>query len=194
MPLLTVRAIGTAPLGLEDVSALAFTSHNGVAMFAATNPQRDLPVFTVGDATAELARARGFRTVRSAGGALADLAAVLTAEAPRAGWLLVPGARAPAGDLSALVSPTIRVRAVPVYETLETGATPPAFFDAVLIHSARAARALRSCGPFAGQVAVALSAAVAEAVGETAGLEIRIAAAPDESALLEALGKPAPRV
>ncbi len=194
MPLLAVRPIGTAPPDLDGVSALAFTSQNGVAAFAALSPARDLPVFTVGEATAEAARGQGFRAVRSAGGALADLAALLIAEAPRDGWLLVPGAREPAGDLALLAAPAIRVRAVPVYETLDTGAAAPGVFDAVLVHSARAALALRSRGPFAGQIAVVLSAAVAGALGDGSGLEIRVAASPDESALLEALGKPAHRV
>lgn len=193
-PLLAVHPIGHAPLDLDAVSALAFTSQNGVAAFAALSPGRDLPVFTVGDATAEAARGHGFRSVRSAGGALADLATMLIAEAPREGWLLAPGAREPAGDLSALASPAIKVRAVPVYETQDTGVAAPEAFDAVLVHSARAARAVRARGPFAGQVAVALSAAVAEALGDGSGLEIRIAASPDESALLAALGKPAHRV
>ena len=193
-PLLVVRAINAAPLDLDAVSALAFTSQNGVAMFAAASRERDLPVFTVGEATAESARGLGFRSVRSAGGALADLAAMLIAEAPRTGWLLAPGAREPAGDLSALAAPAIRVRAVPVYETLDTGAVAPEAFDAVLVHSARAGLALRSRGPFAGQVAVALSAAVAEALGDGSGLQIRVAVSPDDSALLAALGKPAHRV
>ena len=194
MPLLAAHPIDDAPPCLEGMSALAFTSQNGVAMFAALSRERDLPVFTVGDATAEAARGQGFRSVRSAGGALADLAALLIAEAPRDGWVLAPGAREPAGDLSAMASPAIRVRAVPVYETLDTGAVAPEAFEAVLVHSARAALALRSRGPFAGQVAVVLSAAVAEALGDGSGLEIRVAAAPDESALLAALGKPAHRV
>lgn len=194
VPLLAVQPIETAPLSLEGVSALAFTSQNGVDAFAALSPERDLPVFTVGDATAEAARGQGFRTVRSAGGALADLAAMLIAEAPRDGWLLAPGAREPAGDLSALASPAVQVRVMPVYETLDTGAAVPEAFDAVLVHSARAALALRSRGPFSGQVAVVLSAAVAGALGDGSGLEIRVAASPDESALLAALGKPAHRV
>ena len=194
MPLLAVHPINDAPLDLDAVSALVFTSQNGVAAFAALSPGRDLPVFTVGDATAEAARVQGFRSVGSAGGALADLAALLIAEAPRDGWVLLPGAREPAGDLSAMASPAIRVRAVPVYETRDTGAAVPEAFDAVLVQSARAALALRSRGPFAGQVAVVMSAAVAGALGGGSGLEIRVADSPDESTLLEALGKPAHRV
>lgn len=192
-PLLAIRPVA-ADLGLDGVTALAFTSRNGVDAFADRSPERTLPVFTVGDATAELARARGFGTVRSAQGALVDLAGLLVGAAPTGGLVLVPGAKKPAGDLSALLTDRVRVRALPLYEAVETGVAAPGRFDAVLVHSARAARALGALGPFAGARAVALSAAVADALGEGSGLEIRIARAPDESALLEALGKPAPRV
>lgn len=132
--------------------------------------------------------------MRSAGGALADLAALLAAEAPRSGLTLVPGALEPAGDLPALLQGRVRARALPVYEAVETGAAPPRSFDAVLIHSARAARALREREAFPGGCAVVLSEAVAGALGDRSGLEIRVAAAPDEAALIEALGKAAPRV
>lgn len=153
-----------------------------------------MPVFAVGDATADAARSQGFADVRSAHGALADLAALLIAGAPKGGWVLVPGAREPAGDLPALLAGRVPARALPVYEAVETGAAPPPAFDAVLIHSARAARALRRRGRCPGRWAVVLSDAVAGALGDDAGLEIRVAAAPDEAALLEALGKLAPRV
>lgn len=183
-----------ARVDLDGVTALAFTSRNGVDAFAGLSAGRALPVFAVGDATAEAAQARGFGQVRSAGGALADLAALLAAEAPRAGLVLVPGALEPTGDLPALLPEGLRARALPVYQAVETGAAPPRSFDAVLVHSARAARALRQRGTFPGGRAVVLSGAVAGALGEESGLEIRVAAAPDEAALIEALGKAAPRV
>jgi uroporphyrinogen-III synthase len=189
-PLLEIRPLD-AVVDLEKVTALAFTSRNGVDAFVRLSSERGLPVFTVGDATAEAARARGFADVRSADGALGDLAGLLIAEAPREGTLLVPGALEPAGDLPALLAGRMQARALPVYEAVETGGGSPDSFDAVLIHSARAARALRDRGSFSGGRAVALSEAVANALGDGAGLEIRIASAPNESALLEALGKPA---
>lgn len=174
------------------MAALAFTSRNGVAAFARLSGERALPVFTVGDATAGAARAAGFPSVRSAAGALADLARLLAEAAP--GPVLAPGALEPSGDLTALLAGRIEVRALPVYRAIETGAPPPAALDAVLVHSPRAARALAAVGPFAGQIAVVISEAAAAPLTATAGLEIRIAARPDEPALFEALGKPAPRV
>ena len=161
--------------------------------FAVLTPDRSRPVFTVGDATAEAARAAGFAQVESANGDLHRLAARLIAQGSGVGPLLVPGAREPSGDLPALLRQHLEARALPVYEAVETAAAPDAF-DAVLIHSARAGRALAARGPFAGQTAVALSAAAAAALADRSDLEIRLAVTPDESALLAALGNPARRV
>lgn len=151
-------------------------------------------MFTVGDATARAARAAGFDEVQSAGGDLDRLAAWLIAHKADVGPLLVPGAREPAGDLPALLQGSIAAQALPVYEAAETGAAPPGAFDAVLIHSARAGRALAALGPYEGQTVAALSVAAAKPLGDGSGLAIRIAATPDEAALFAALGKPAPRV
>jgi len=179
---------------LTAITALAFTSANGVLAFAALTGDRGRPVFTVGDATARAARAAGFVRVRSAGGDLEGLATLLIARAAEVGPLLVPGAREPAGDLPALLRGRIEATALAVYEAVETGAAAPDAFDAVLVHSARAARALDALGPFAGQTAIALSAAAAQPLGDRSGLDIRLAPTPDEAALLAALGNPVRRV
>lgn len=191
-PLLAIRPIPQAAPDLTGVAALAFTSRNGVDAFTALSPERGLPVFTVGDATAERAGEAGFASVRSAAGALGDLARLLADAAP--GPVLAPGALGPSGDLPALLAGQVEVRALPVYEAVETGASAPAAFDAVLVHSPRGGRALAALGPFAGQVAVAISTAAAAPLEGAAGLEIRIVAHPDEASLLQALGKPAPHV
>lgn len=191
-PLLAIRPLAPVAPDLTGTAALAFTSRNGVEAFAALSEARALPVFTVGDATAAAASAAGFASVRSAAGALEDLARLLAAAAP--GPVLAPGALEPAGDLAALLAGRVEVRALPVYQAVGTGAGAPAAFDAVLVHSPRAGRALAALGPFAGQSAAAISEAAAAPLRSVSGLEIRVAARPDEAALLEALGKPAPRV
>lgn len=190
-PLLAIRPIPQAAPDLTGVVALAFTSRNGVDAFAALSDAREPPVFAVGDATSGAARAAGFPTVRSADGALADLAGLLAAAAPAGGAVLAPGAREPAGDLAALLAGRVEVRALPVYEAVATGAPAPAAWDAVLIHSPRAGRALSALGPFDGRLAVAISAAAAAPLTGLRGLALRVAAHPSEAALLEALGKPA---
>ncbi|NJC40539.1 uroporphyrinogen-III synthase [Brevundimonas alba] len=191
-PLLAIRPIPQAAPDLTGIAALAITSRNGVEAFAVLTEARDRPVFTVGDATAEAARAAGFVEVRSAGGAIDDLARLLAEAAP--GVVLAPGALEPAGDLAGLLAGRVEVRRLPVYEAFETGAPAPVGFDAVLIHSPRAGRALAALGPFAGQPAIAISEAAAAPLSAACGLDVRVAVHPDEAALLQALGKPAPPV
>jgi uroporphyrinogen-III synthase len=88
----------------------------------------------------------------------------------------------------------MRVERLPVYEAVETGASSPPAFEAVLLHSPRASRVLARRGPFRGAVAVAISEAAARPLGDGSGLEIRTADGPDERALLAALGKAVPPV
>lgn len=178
------------------MTALTFTSINGVEAFAVLSRQRDLPVFTVGDATAEAARAAGFDDVQSADGALGDLAELIARAGLTGGRVLAPGALQPSGDLPALLAGRVEVEALPVYEAVETGAAIPGDWDAVLIHSRRAAAALarRGSGAVAGRLAAAISAAAAEPLEGASFAGIRIAGAPTEAALLEALGNPPPDV
>ncbi|MBF0665813.1 MAG: uroporphyrinogen-III synthase [Brevundimonas sp.] len=193
-PLLAIRPLPQAAPDLSGIAALAFTSRNGVDAFAALSPERGLPVFTVGDATAERAREAGFGAVRSAAGAVGDLAALLAEAAPGPGPVLAPGALEPAGDLPGLLRGRVEVRRLPVYEAVETGTPAPSDWDAVLVHSPRAGRALAARGPIGARVALVISGAAAAGLGPRPAAEIRIAARPDEAAMFEALGKPPPRV
>ncbi len=190
-PLLAIRPLGPA-LDLTEVQALAFTSRNGVRAFAALSDDRARPVFAVGDATAACAREAGFADVRSAGGDIHALAALIRAEGGGRS-ILHPGAAEPAGDLAALVGAAARVTALAVYEAVETGVPTPGTWDIVLIHSPRAARALAATlaqETPKGRIAVAISDAAARPLGALPFAEIRIAAAPTETSLLAALGKP----
>ncbi|KAK0338998.1 hypothetical protein LTR94_036304, partial [Friedmanniomyces endolithicus] len=89
--------------------------------------------------------------------------------------------------------------AVAVYRARSTGAAPPDLFDAVLVHSPRAGRALANAGGpvFATAVIAAISPAAAAPL-QALGLSPAVAAAPREDALLDvlqaALGKRDPRV
>lgn len=195
-PLLTLAPLPEALHAAPDpaaVAALALTSPNGVEAFAPLIPRfRDHPVFAVGDATAEAARAAGFADVRSASGDIHALARLIAAEAPP-GPLLAPGAREPAGDLPALL-PDRPVQRLPVYAAFETHAPAPEPFDAVMLHSPRAARALASDLPRAassGSIAICISEAASAPLRPFDFAQIRIAATPDEPAMLSALGKPA---
>ena len=195
-PLLAIRPLSEALKAAPDfaaVAALAFTSPNGVAAFAALTPAlRDRPVFAVGDATAEAAREAGFADARSAAGDIHALARLIAAR-PLDGLILAPGAREPAGDLPALL-PDHDIRRLPVYAAEETGVAAPADFDAILLHSPRAARAFaRIAKPeiAANRLAVCISAAAAAPLAALSFTEIRTADAPDETSILTALGKSA---
>ena len=118
-PLLKIRALPQPAPDLTDVAALVFTSRNAVSAFASLTAARDRSVLTVGDATAEAARAAGFADVRSASGDLKALAQLIAADLPpfvHGNVLLHPAAREPAGDLAALLGPSTPVRTLPIYE------------------------------------------------------------------------------
>ena len=186
-PLLAVRVLtGEGPVPAH--AALAFTNRNAVSVWAGISPDRALPVFCVGDATAEAARAVGFTDVRSASGDARALAALIRDAAP--GPVLVPGPTRPAADLAALVGPDVPVLPRAVYETVEADIAAPAPVDGILFHSARAANAFarHHAASAPGRRAFALSDAVAEPLRALGFVEVRVAAHPDEDALLDTLG------
>ena len=192
-PLLAIRPLDVR-LDLREVTGLAFTSSNGVAAFATLETRRDTPVFTVGDATAQAAQGAGFVDVTSASGDVGTLATLLRHAAPSEGVILHPTARAPAGDLAAAVGTARKVRAVAVYEAVETQAAVPALFDAVLVHSPRAGRALAasvSSKQAANRIAIAISTAAAAPLADLGFDRVCIAAQPDEAAMMaELAGQP----
>lgn len=148
-PLLTVKPLADVSVDLAGVAALAFTSANGVRAFADLSGERSLRVFAVGAATAQAARAAGFRLVLSADG---DVEALAEGIAKRRGELrgavLHPGAAEPAGDLvGALAAQGVEARRLVLYETAPVKLADEAAdrlvqADAVLLHSPRAAEVL----------------------------------------------------
>ena len=148
-PLLAVRALEEAVIDLGGVAALAFTSSNGVRCFADLSPERQIRVFAVGAATAQAARAAGFKLVLSADGDVEALAEGIGQRRNELrGAVLHPGAAEPAGDLTgALEKHGVTARQVVLYETEPVKLDDEAAdllvqADAVLLHSPRAAKAL----------------------------------------------------
>jgi uroporphyrinogen-III synthase len=184
-PLLEVRPIPGAAIDLEGVGAVAFTSANAVRVFAGLSPERDLPVFAVGEATAAAARAAGFSAVTAGPADVAALAEVIRGASVQ-GLVLHPSAREVAGDLSVAGAP---LRRVAIYETAAVSARP-GDVDAVLVHSPKAARRLASTitpAEAASMTAFVLSAACAEPLSRTGFLRLAIASAPTEAELLALL-------
>jgi uroporphyrinogen-III synthase len=148
-PLLAVRELKTE-LDLCGVAALAFTSSNAVRLFATREARRNLPVFTVGDATAEAAKQAGFHDVQSAAGDVRALCRLIGAVQP-GGLVMAPGGVERAGDLVGglkrvgVAARTVALYDTPAVETLPTEAAQALAaraIDAVLIHSPRAAAIL----------------------------------------------------
>jgi uroporphyrinogen-III synthase len=151
-PVLKVRHMDKAP-DLAGVGAVAFTSRNGVRAFAALSRERAMTCFAVGGATAQAARDIGFSDVHSADGDALALAELIAGRrASFAGAVLHAAPEAPAQDLvKALGGHGVHARAHVVYRTeplpldraaLSALQAEPVELDAVLVHSAQAARHL----------------------------------------------------
>ena len=187
-PVLVVQPVA-ADIDLAGVAALAFTSAAGVRAFAEASSARHLPVFAVGVATAESARAVGFPHVLASNGDARALADVIVAARPS--LVLAPTAREPAADLAGLLAAHgVKARSVVVYETAPTGAAMPAEIDSVLLHSPRAAlivSGLVTPDDAADLMAFAISEAAAAPLRALPFASIVVAPFPDEASLLHLL-------
>ncbi|MDO8900122.1 MAG: uroporphyrinogen-III synthase [Caulobacter sp.] len=204
LPLLEVRPVTETAPDLAGVGALAFTSANGVRVFAQLSEVRALPVFAVGAACAQAARAAGFRQVLSADGDVAALAAGIASRAEEfRGAVLHPAATEPAGDLAGALARTgVACRTAPIYATVPV--TPPAAAldqalraEAALVYSPKAARQLAMLmrGRQAPDLrALCLSKAVARPLARARIGPRAYAPVPLESALLNLIDRAAPPV
>jgi uroporphyrinogen-III synthase len=199
-PLIEARSFADARLDLAGVSAIAFTSAHAVVAFAERSPERALRVFAVGDSTADAARAQRFTNVLSARGDMAALASALaTRRRELTGPILYPAAAEPAHDLAgALDAVGLQVRQVTIYETVVIPPSPEvgerlADIDAVVVHSARAAKALAAyvkVSPTPKLVAYCLSAQIGRSLTRAGLAAIISAAAPNEAALMAEIAAP----
>lgn len=205
-PLLTVEPLpeAEAPIDLTDVQALVFTSANGVRVLAERTNERRLPAYAVGDATARAAYDAGFREVQSASGDVEALARLVVSRAdPSAGAIFHAAASMLAGDLQGLLEAAgFQVRRAVLYRTVPRQAFSPTAnralasgaLDVVTFFSPRTAERFVALAKDAGiegalgrLTAVCLSRAVAARVATVAWADIRIAARPDQAALIAAL-------
>jgi len=188
-PLLKVHRLH-AVIDLIGVDGLVFTSINGVDAFAGLCADRDLPVLTVGDATARAASAAGFGHVTSAAGDIQALAALIRSQDP--GRLLHAAAREPAGNLAGAVADVVEVVTLPVYATEPAAETAIPAADVVLLHSPRAADLLAarlSSVQARSLAAVCISPNAAAPLRDLPLTSVEVAERPDEPAMMVALGK-----
>jgi len=193
-------AIAPIDAVIPQFDALAFTSLNGVRRFAALSPRRDTPVFCVGARTAQTAREAGFADVASAEGDVNALGDLVLARLPAGARLLHAGNEESRGDLAGRLSAAgVAAEFVALFRADPVAAPGPelarhlageAAFDAVLIHSPRAAVILAELIRAASDPApVDIAAISAAAAAPLAGLvqSTAIAPAPTDDALLSSL-------
>lgn len=189
---------------LQGVSALLFTSANGVRAFAANSPRRDFAVFAVGEASAEAALAAGFTAITAAAGDVDSLAELVQDEHPKhKGALLHAAGATLAGDLQMMLRRNgYDVRRVTLYAAEPAAGLPGPVadrfraggYDAALFFSPRTAATFVSLsmasGITAGAAACAalcLSPNVAKALDALPWRAVRVAATPREADLLALL-------
>jgi uroporphyrinogen-III synthase len=201
-PLLGIRARRARLPDPARLQAVLATSGNALPGLPA--PYRSLPLYTVGDATAERARGLGFATVSSAAGDAAALAELLSrACRPDAGpLLLAAGARQGERLSAALRAQGFAVLRRVLYAAVPVRRMPPSARQALI--EKRIAAALffsaETAETFARLVAEAglageLARVTALAIGEPAASalrrlpfrSVRVAVRPTEEALLAML-------
>jgi len=202
--LMRIEPIANVELGEGPSSALVMTSANALAAVAAHARRAELtrlPLGVVGERTAAAARAAGFADVRCVGRDVGELMQALHEFLPRGAdpLLYLAGeetSRDLAGDLAAA---GFAARTVVVYRAVKAERLPPAAesalaareIDGVLHFSRRSAEAFIACARAAGVLGPALappqfclSQQVAGPLMEAGAGDVRIAARPDEAALI----------
>lgn len=198
-PLLIAETLTTTLPPADGFAGLAVTSANALRALHDRGELPHLlklPVYAVGDKSAETARRFGFAQVLSAGGNLDDLVGLL-AKAGVAGPILYPAAHKQSGDLARVLAPHgIMVITTPVYAmnqierlpvvtrlALESGA-----FDAALFYSRRTAEAFVALAGDLGRktrmAMLCLSEAVAEPLLAAHFVRVGLADHPSEEAMM----------
>jgi uroporphyrinogen-III synthase len=196
IPLMEVIGTGARP-DVAAADALIFTSENGVLVFAAICPRRDLPAWCVGDRTAEVAAGLGM-AAHSAAGTANDLVAMLTAARPTGRILHLHGLHT-RGDVAArLRDAGINAEGLAIYDQRRMRPAPD--FGALLTGRRRVMVPLfspRSARIFAEEAggepppairAICLSDAVRAALPPAWQAGAAVCAHPDAPAMISAIG------
>jgi uroporphyrinogen-III synthase len=189
-PLFTVETTGPLPR-TDDIRGLIFTSSNGVSSWLALGGRTDLPVYTVGAATARTARLAGM-TAHSADGNVDDLRDWLLNLSPPGPLLHAHGTHV-RGDLAARLSQAgLSCRSVVIYDQPKVPLTRDAR-EALIgrapvvipVFSPRSGQLLLSERAKAPILVAAMSEAVAKALAPLHKQELKVARRPESLALQE---------
>jgi uroporphyrinogen-III synthase len=202
-PILATRFEEGPMLALDGVQAILATSANGVRAIARRTDRRDLAVLAVGPQTAAEAKKAGFAEVRNADGDAAALARAVpqwarpesgrlfhVRGAERTGWL-AENLRAAKFEVEEAVLYRVAPQNLPA-DTL--AALKLGKLDAALFYSPRSAAtfgelARREGLDTSSLVGICISPAAADALAPLKFREIRIAAEPNQDALLDRLAE-----
>jgi uroporphyrinogen-III synthase len=203
-PLLTISVHNGPALDLAGVQAVLVTSANGVRALSARTQSRNIAIYAVGPQTAGEAKDAGFTNIRSSNGDAVALAnAVSQWTSPDKGALLHASGAEGAGRLAGLLTDKgFTVRTETLYAVSPAPLSQAALdairagsIDAVMLYSPRSARIFRDAVTKAGLeniakkiIAICISPAAADALGPLTFAETRIAAEPNQEALLACLG------
>lgn len=203
-PLLITRFIEQKPLDLKGVQGLVATSANGVRAFARSNVERNLSLYAVGPQTAATARELGFKKIEQADGDAVALANALPRwTKPDDGALLHIAGEDAKGKLKDMLGAkgfTVRMQilygidAVDALPAHAVAALSENRLDAVTLFSPRSAgvfaelvkkaRLEEACTRV---IAVSISKAASDALGDLRFVMRRVAAKPNQDAMLDAI-------
>lgn len=204
IPLLTIKPRPHEALSTQP-DALAFTSIHAIEHHRLDRRFRDLPVFTVGERTAKLARDAGYRRVQSADGNALDLEILIKERMPKGSEIIYYSAAEPAVELAlSLNERGYAARQITVYESLRSPSntiTPALaampWMDGVLIHSAKAGRIvaqlIADCGEQWQGTAYCISEAAADPLRHLGHGRVNVSEKPNERAMLDLLGGRGPQ-
>lgn len=207
-PLLQIEAVADAAIGAGPWAAILVTSANAAAVAAHRRftQLRALPVFAVGDRSAQAMRAVGFADVASAHGDVDDLVRLAAERIRRNASLLYLAGADRSGDLAGkLGNRGFAVGTAIIYRAVAAGALVPAVVAAVadgiegVLHFSRrsaaayvdaiCAASLHDAG-LKKPVQFCLSTQVAEPLVQAGAADIRIAQEPTEAALIDLIPAP----
>jgi uroporphyrinogen-III synthase len=203
-PLLDIESIPGATVDADGAQGILVTSANGIRALSRLWPERTLPVWTVGDASAREARKLGYTQVESADGDVDGLADLVAARAdPKAGVLIHAAATVSAGDLAGRLGRLgFEVRRQVLYQAVKATrlsddlvrALTMGRIDLALFFSPRTAATFSGLVEDAGLGhhvsairAYGLSANVGRALAPLPWRAVHLAAQPTQAALLAAL-------
>ena len=204
-PLMRIEALADAEIGAGPWAAILVTSANAAHAIAAHRRKKALesvPVFAVGERSAQAMRDAGFADVSSADGGVGDLAQLVGERMTAGSSLLYLAGAERAGDLAAkLATRRLAVHTAVVYRAVAVDGLPPAAADAlardiegVLHYSRRTAEAYVNAARAVGMLESALkpaqfclSAQIAEPLAQAGASVIHVARRPIEAALIELL-------